>query len=347
MVVLPAFSSSKDPFLRGGDVSEIPQIEDAGKAFSYGGKAMDPFQIMKKAGWNFVRFRVWNAPKDGYCDKAHTLAMAKRAKDAGLRISIDFHYSDSWADPGKQPKPAAWRNLPVDKLADAVHDFTADVVSALIAQGTPPIMVQVGNEITAGMLWPEGKLKEGSEGWDTLALLVKAGLKGVHDAAGKSKILTMIHLDRGGDKAGAIWWFDEAKKRGIEFDTIGLSYYPWWHGHLDALVDTLKVVSERYRKDVYVVETAYPWTEKAVGSFGILESKLEPGYAPNPDGQAKFLAKVTEIVKGVPKGRGKGILYWAPMSIPTNGRLGGWSVFATFDDKGSGLPAIDVLGGKL
>ena len=133
-----AMGQTSSPFLRGGDVSEIPEVEAAGGHYLYHGKQTDPFVMMRQAGWNFVRFRVWNNPRGAWCDKQHTLALAIRAAQQGLKISLDFHYSDWWADPAKQTKPAAWKDLPFDRLQTAVYDYTKDVVAAMVEQGTPP-----------------------------------------------------------------------------------------------------------------------------------------------------------------------------------------------------------------
>lgn len=335
-------------FLRGGDVSEIPQVEDAGGKYYLDGQAMDPFQLMKKEGWNFVRFRVWNHPFDGYCDKDHTLALAKRAAALGFKISIDFHYSDWWADPGKQNKPAVWKDLPFDQLTKALHDFTKDVVSALVRQGTPPYMVQIGNEITAGMLWPDGHVTSSDPGqWHKLGALIQAGIDGVHDAENGHKILTMIHLDRGGDNKGATWWFDNLAKQGVNFDLIGLSYYPYWHGHLDALQANLIDLANRYRKPIYVVETGYAWTSVTNrGGNGGFNQRLEEGYPATPEGQAGFLSRVEQIILQTPHGLGKGLLYWAPAWIPTPKNPQGWGNLALFDFKGNALPGVAAMGGK-
>jgi len=329
-------------FLCGGDVSEIPEVLAGGAKYFVGGKVIDPFVAMKKAGWNFVRFRVWNDPHGEWCDKAHTLAAAKLAHAQGLKISLDFHYSDYWADPGKQNKPKAWKDLPFDALVTALHDYTKDVVSAMVKQGTPPIMVQVGNEITPGMLWPDGR-NDSPEGWHRLARLVRAGCEAVKESS--PQIDTMIHLDRGGDNKTAVWWFDQLKKEGVDFDLIGLSYYPWWHGSLKALQANLNDLAARYHKDVYVVETSYPWEPESAASPETFKGgKLEPGFAPSPEGQAAFLRRVAEIVREVPEGRGKGLLYWAPTWISEPGRRGGWSSLILFDHEGHALPGFAAMG---
>jgi arabinogalactan endo-1,4-beta-galactosidase len=337
-------------FLRGGDVSEIPQVEAAGGHYSYHGKQGDPFLMMKEAGWNFVRFRIWNDPKGGWCDKAQTLALAKRAAAEGIKFSLDFHYSDWWADPGKQTKPAAWKDLPFEKLVKATYDYTRDVVSATIAQGTPPYMVQVGNEITGGMLWPDGKVSGNDPAtWKPLITLLSAGFQAVHDAAGTHTVITMIHLDRGGDNKGATWWFDNAIKNGLQFDTIGLSYYPVWHGQLSAMQANVNDLALRYHKDIYIVETGYPWVldERSRSSEHVEgDSKgLLAEYPATPKGQCQFLAKVTEIIQHIPEGRGKGLLYWAPTWISPNKKPSPYDNLALFNYGGDSLPSFDTIGG--
>ena len=317
--VLPSPSLAQK-FLCGGDVSEIPQVEAAGGTYRYRGKVQDPFAIMQKAGWNFVRFRIWNDPKNGFCDKAYTLKLAQRARAHGLKISLDFHYSDWWADPGKQYAPAKWRDLSMDQLETALYGYTKDVVDSMIRQGTPPYMVQVGNEITSGMCWPQGRLDGNKPGpWQNLARLLNAGIRAVHDAAGKRHILTMIHLDRGGDNQVSRWWFDHIVHEGVNFDAIGLSYYPFWHGRLSAMKSNIDDLAARYGKDVYIVETAYPWTEASQAhQEGVLndgKAAPESAYPVSPAGQAAFLEQAKAIIRAVPGHRGKGLLYWAPTWI--------------------------------
>jgi arabinogalactan endo-1,4-beta-galactosidase len=338
-------------FFAGGDVSEIPQVETAGGHYAYQGQVEDPFAIMRKAGWNFVRFRIWNDPRGGLCDKEYTLNLAKRAQAQGLRISLDFHYSDWWADPGKQYAPAKWRDLPLDEMEAALYSYTKDVVASMIRQGTPPYMVQVGNEITSGMCWPQARLHgEDETPWNHLAGLLSAGIRAVHDAAGKRRILTMIHLDRGGDNKGARWWFDHILREGVKFDAIGLSYYPFWHGHLQAMQDNINDLASRYGKDVYIVETAYPWTtpSDAHQDGAVFDAKrsLESGFPATPEGQAAFLAKVKSIIKAVPHHRGEWLLYWAPTWISATGQKTPYANMATFDYSGAALPAVDVLSAR-
>jgi arabinogalactan endo-1,4-beta-galactosidase len=351
MITLLAFAAAQLPpmFLRGGDVSEIPEVEANGGQYSYKDVVQDPFAILREAGWNFVRFRIWNHPKLGYCDADHTLAVAKRAQEAGLKISLDFHYSDWWADPGKQSKPAAWKDLPFDKLVQAVYDYTKDLVTRMEQQRTPPYMVQIGNEITSGMLWPDGQVKNNDPAsWGRLAKLLDAGIRAVHDAPGGRSILTMIHLDRGGDNKGARWWFDNLARYHVDFDTIGLSYYPFWHGPLSAVQTNVDDLATRYHKDVYIVETGYPWTMNLTGrgSEQVMGDKrlVLPAFPATPDGQALFLTTVEKIILGVPGGRGKGLLYWAPTWISAPRQKNPYDNLALFDFEGHAEPAVDALG---
>lgn len=335
-------------FLRGGDISEIPEVEASGAQYRLNGEVRDPFDILRAEGWNFVRFRVWNDPKGGWCDKDHTLAMARRAKAHGMAISLDFHYSDWWADPQKQIKPAAWKDLDFKHLTNALYDYTKDVVAAMVAQGTPPIMVQVGNEIRNGMLWPDGQIKGDEQGgWDRCADLLKAGFRAVHEASGPNKIQTMIHLDYGGDNKHAVWWFDRVKSEGVKFDLIGLSYYPFWHGHLDAMEANVNDLARRYHKPVYIVETGYPWqVDYKVGGRVFNGPNLEAGYPATPEGQAAFLRKVVSVLQAIPGGYGRGILYWAPTWIAPPSRHGTYGNLALFDFDGNALPSLAAIGGK-
>ena len=339
----------------GGDVSDIPQVEAAGGIYSYRGKIEDPFAIMKEAGWNLVRFRIWNDPKNGDCDKEYVLKLAKRAQAAGLNISLDFHYSDWWADPGKQYAPAAWKDYPLEKLESVLYSYTKDVVSAMIRQGTPPVMVQVGNEILSGMCWPVGRLEgDKEEPWQNLAGLLRAGIQAIRDAAkdqgGDRKILTMIHLDRGGDNKGARWWFDHIQKEGVEFDMIGLSYYPFWHGTLDDLKQNLNDLATRYGKDLMVAETAYPWADADPDhqKGALFDGKTAPlaQFPVSPDGQREFLEAVKKIIHAVPGGHGKGFLYWAPTWISLPKAQSAYANLALFDYDGKALPGVDSLQGN-
>jgi beta-galactosidase len=240
----------------GADISFLPELEAKGMKFSDKGVEKDAIQILKDHGMNYVRLRIFNepardsgySPGKGFCDLAHTLAMAKRVKAVGMKLLLDFHYSDYWADPGKQSKPAAWKGLSFPELKKALYDYTKNVMQQLKDQGTVPDMVQVGNEINHGIVWPEGNVAN----MDQLAALIKAGSQAVMEVSPSTVLL--IHLALGGQNEESVFFLDNMLARGVPFDVIGLSYYPKWHGTLDDLRYNINDLARRYKKDMVVVE---------------------------------------------------------------------------------------------
>ncbi|MDQ6844666.1 MAG: glycosyl hydrolase 53 family protein, partial [Bacteroidota bacterium] len=240
----------------GADISFLPELEAKGIKFSDKGKQEDVIQILKDHGFNYIRLRLFvnpandsgYSPGKGFCDLPHTLEMAKRIKKAGLKFLLDFHYSDTWADPGKQYIPAAWEGLSFPQLTDKVYDYTKQVLAALKAQGTLPDMVQTGNEINHGMIWPAGNIQHP----DSLAALLNAGIAAVKDV--DPKIITMIHIALGGQNNESQFFLDNMINRGVTFDVIGESYYPKWHGTLQNLQSNLTALKKKYNKPVIVAE---------------------------------------------------------------------------------------------
>ena len=326
----------------GGDVTFIPQVERNGGVYRRNGKPVDPLTVMKESGQNLARIRLWNNPADGDCALPQVIALAKRCKKAGLEVLIDFHYSDTWADPAHQITPKAWKDFKLSELVGAVHDFTAQSLQKMVAAGVTPSMVQVGNEITGGMLWPLGRYDK----MDNLADLLKAGLSAVKEVCPTAK--TMIHIDRGGDIKSANWFYGEMKRGKVEYNLIGLSYYPWWQGSLAKLAANLEALSSAYGKDIIVVETAYPWTvlpaSKAKGRIAGDPSKLLKPFQATPAWQAAFLTKLTSIVSQTPGGRGVGVVYWAPDWLETKKKRSPWDNLNWYDDEGNLLPAAASLG---
>ena len=344
-------SARAEPLWRGGDVSFLPQVEAAGGTFQAHGETAGLLDILSVHGLDTVRLRLWHSPQGGHSGLPEVLALARRAEQAHLRILLDFHYSDTWADPAHQHKPAAWQGLAYPVLCDSVRAYTADVLRAFAAQGTPPAMVQLGNEITTGLLWDDGRVggvHDTPEQWDRLAGLLSAAAGAVAEAVpAQVRPDIMIHLDRGGDNAGCRWFLDNILERGVAFDAIGLSYYPWWHGDLAALAGNLNDLAGRYGKDVMVVETAYPWTlgwHDGVHNMVGTADQLLPGYADTPHGQARFLAALLQVVLEVPEGRGKGVVWWSPGWISSPGAGSAWENLTLFDFQGNALPALQTLG---
>ncbi|MFJ8977337.1 arabinogalactan endo-beta-1,4-galactanase [Streptomyces sp. NPDC102282] len=332
--------------VRGGDLSTLPKNEAHGATYSNAsGTTGDAMSILKSSGMNYVRLKVWVNPADGYNDKAHVLAMAKRAKALGMKTLIDFHYSDAWADPGKQNKPAAWAGHSYAQLRTDVYNHTYDVLNALKAQGTTADMVQVGNEINGGMLWPEGS----TNNWSQLAGLITSGANAAKAVSSGTKVA--LHLAEGGDNAGTRWWFDNAVAQKVPFDVIALSYYGYWHGSLSELQTNLDDAASRYGKPVMVAETAYAHTlanADGLENNVATASQLVSGYPATPAGQAANLRDVMNVVEAVPNGRGLGAVYWEPAwtavtgsgwdpADPSSGNA--WENQAVFDHNGKLLPA--------
>jgi arabinogalactan endo-1,4-beta-galactosidase len=331
----------------GSDISSLKKSEDMGGIYKYSdGTQADALQILKDAGMNYARLRVFVEPIDGYHGKEEILEMALRLKEQGIKILVDFHYSDNWADPGKQNKPGAWKDLDFEQLKKALYDHTYDVCSSLVAQGTAPDMVQVGNEINAGMLWPDGDYNH----FDNLAALLKEGYRAVKDCS--STTLVMLHIAEGGDNDLARWWFDNITGREVPFDVIGISYYPFWHGSLGELQTNLFDISERYNKDVIVVETAYAFTDQEDDFLSNIANTglIVPGYPYTPEGQRAMLRDIMSVVRAVPNGRGLGIFYWDATwtAVPGNGwdstdpqSGNAWENQALFDFNDQALPALE------
>lgn len=270
----------------GADISFLPELEARGLKFKDNGVEKDAIEILKMHGFNYVRLRIFNdpaqengySPQKGFCDLEHTKAMAKRVKASGMKLLLDFHYSDYWADPGKQFKPKAWEGLDFENLKKALYDYTFQVISELKAQGTSPDMVQIGNEINHGIVWPEGAVAN----LDSLAQLLCAGTAATK--AADPNIVMMLHVALGGQNDESVFFIENMIRRGVHFDVIGESYYPKWHGTLDDLRDNLNDLVRRFDKDVIVVEYS---------------AKKE---------------EVHKIAFDLPGGKGKGTCIWEPLS---------------------------------
>ncbi|MNX02290.1 Arabinogalactan endo-1,4-beta-galactosidase precursor [compost metagenome] len=343
-----------DTWIKGMDVSFLDEIEQEGGQFyaEPGGEAEDCLDILRAQGTDSIRLRLWNDPAGGFCNLERTLHMIKRIKEKGFHVLLDFHYSDKWADPANQWKPKAWENLSYDELRRAVYGYTFEVLIMLKAQGTLPDMVQIGNEITPGMLWNEGRVDgaeyDTDEQWERFTGLVKAGIAAVREVSESIRI--MIHIDRGGDYAAAQKFYDRFTALEVLYDVIGLSYYPWWHGTLEDLKFTLNSLALRYHKDIIVVETAYPWTLEQKTGFPLIVEKpeqLHPGYEATPEGQLKYMQDFVQVIRNTPEGRGIGFYYWEPCWIPSKtewsvGHANNWSNLTMFDYSGTMLPALNI-----
>jgi arabinogalactan endo-1,4-beta-galactosidase len=283
-------------FAYGADIGWVTQEEAEGVVFrdASGAKA-DPYVLLKNLGINAIRLRVWVNPAKGWNGKADLLAKAKRAQANGQKVMIDFHYSDNWADPQKQNKPVAWAGHDVKQLTKDVYDHTFEVLSYLKANGVDVAWVQPGNEITNGLLWPDG----GTEHFDALTAFTNAGYDATKAVYPDAQVV--VHIDNGWDSDKCRWWFDNFFKAGGKADIIGLSYYPYWSKAKDwkvtnpMLSATMTDLVARYNKPIMVVETGYSYDE--------------------PEVAKTVLSDVVARTKALGD-KGLGVFYWEPDTDP-------------------------------
>lgn len=329
-------------FYKGMDISSLPEHEDgAEKFYNSQGEEVDAFELLECNNINSVRLRIWNNPDNfpeakGYCDLEHTLSMAKRIKEKGMHFVLDFHYSDYWADPGQQRKPKEWEALSFDELCSAVYDYTTMVLDELDKIGCLPAMVQVGNEIRSGMLFPDGAVPD----YEHLAKLVNAGIKACRDKS--PEIEVMIHLDQGGRYYYLKEWFDSMFEAGMKpIDAIGISFYSFWHGTFMDLKQSMESLIKRYNLPVYVVETAHPWRHcenehvtKALMKTAGLPAGIEE--------QKRSLELIMQIAAEASGKMNTGVYYWEPLCIPGK-TYGSWDEnMGMLDTNGHALPSFEV-----
>ncbi len=262
----------------------------------------DAVIILKNHDFNWIRIRLFHTPNPSNygasMDLGYVTALAARVKADGFKFLLDIHYSDTWADPTHQTKPVAWQSLSYSELVTAVYEYTRDVIEYLRTNDAMPDMVQIGNEIRCGMLWPDGNPCGGGGGsWSNLADLINAGIAGVDAGRGSEPMPEiMIHIDRGGNQSSTEWFFDNLLAQGVEFDVIGQSFYPKWHGTLDDLTVNLNFMAANYSQDIIVEETAEYYTSDGA----------------TPESQKAFLEELIERVQDTPDGKGRGVCYWEP-----------------------------------
>ena len=334
--------NKRPDFYKGADISFLPQCLDAGmKVKDFDGSEKEPFELLEKYGVNAIRLRIWHTPENvpesgGYCDLAHTIAMAQEIRKHGMQFMLDFHYSDFWADPGQQKKPKAWEKLNFEQLQNAVYSYTRDTLLTLQERGLLPDIVQIGNEIRSGLLFPEGELPD----YAGMVQLVNAGIQGARSVADPSEMQVLIHLDQGGRYFYLKEWFSHALAEGLmDFDLIGLSYYPFWHGTYTDLKETMERLVEEYRKPIMIVESAYAWRKCENGFIDEAQEKIA-GFPASPKGQLKALELVNGITASLPDQMGRGVFYWEPICLPVNG-VGSWAEnMGLLDEDGRVLDGI-------
>lgn len=317
------YSSEMIKFANGADIGWLHQMEATGyKFYNDDGCEEDCLKILKDHGIDSIRLRAWVNPSDdpacGHCRTEEVVEMAIRAENMGFRLMIDLHYSDSWADPEKQNKPAAWENHSFEELVSDVYDYTLDVMNALKNKGITPEWVQVGNEIPNGMLWPEGS----TDNFSQLTKLLNSGYDAVKSVFSDAKVI--IHLDQGDDRERFIRFFDNHNDNGGKYDVIGVSYYPYWLNKnyketIDNLSRNLEEFVVRYDKEVMVCEIGGEDTEE--------------------NDTYNMIKEVIKRVKDIPDKKGLGVFYWEPQGAYS------WSKYklSAWGDDGKSTKAIDAF----
>lgn len=327
--ILITHLSYSQNYMVGADFSFVKEAEDNGFAFKENGKVKSCIQIFKDHGYNWARLRLFHTPTQLPNNLDYTITLAKEAKIQGFKFLLDYHYSDTWADPAKQFIPKAWEGKSQVELEKAVYEYTRKTMLAFSEADVFPDMVQIGNEISHGMLWPNGKLPEN---WDNLAAFIKAGINGVYASCGNNPCPEiMIHIDKGGDKDFTKYFFDKLNSYDIRYDVIGQSYYPWWHGSLLDLRECLNFTANEYKKNIILLETAYNYSPAEY------INKNAP-FPESPEGQKEFLEAVNQIILQIPNNRGLGIFWWEP-AAPNKG----FSYRTFFKADGNVLPVINVF----
>jgi arabinogalactan endo-1,4-beta-galactosidase len=342
-------------FLAAADFSFLAYFESLGVQYKDGGVTQDAFQILKNHGVNCVRLRLFTSsqaqamsnPYNNINNTNYTIPLAVRVKNAGLLFSLDFHYSDTWADPGHQATPSAWTNLSYSNLVIQMRAYNSNTIAAFAAAGAMPDYVQIGNEITDGMLWPNGQLTgtwgPSNPSWIRLGQLMNAAYQGIQDAVtatGEPMPKIVVHIDRGGDYATSTNYFANLEAQGVPFDIIGESYYPFFQGSLTSMSNCVVGVANMFGKPVVLAETAFPWTNTCPAAW--LPDLF--GYPPSTIGQVSWLVSEGQILRTVPGGLGAGVFYWGGEYQAANGvNEAGYNTASFWDANGNVLPSLNAL----
>ena len=344
--VLLIFGCSKKIYL-GADLSYINEIEECGAQFKSDGKKVDPFILFAEKGTNLIRVRLWHTPRTPYSNFNDVKKTIARAKAQKMEVLLDFHYSDTWADPGRQDIPKAWVEINDQNiLGDSLYNYTYLTLSKLNDANLLPEMVQVGNETNSELLQPEGKFKDNID-WNRNSMLLNKGIKAVRDISAISgkKIEVMLHIAQ---PENALKWFAAADNNNLkDFDWIGISYYPLWSEYkFDRLPVAIDSLIKTYKKKLMVVETSYPYTlENIDKANNILDQKaLLAEYPATPEGQKNYMIDLTRITL---KAGGKGVVYWEPAWVTSScktlwGEGSHWDN-ATFFDAANGNEALPAF----
>jgi arabinogalactan endo-1,4-beta-galactosidase len=345
----PVCLRAQTNFIVGADLSLLAYFETNGIVYKDNGQAGDAIQILKNHGINCIRLRLFTSsaaqaqanPYNYINNLTYTVPLAVRVKNAGLQFMLDFHYSDTWADPGHQTTPAAWSGLTFAQLVPQMRAYNSNAIATFAAAGAMPDFVQIGNEITDGMLWTNGQLSgtwsSSNPSWVRLGELMTNAIQGIRDAAnatGAKMPKIVVHIDRGGDWGTTRAFFDNLNAQGVPYDIIGESYYPFYHGPYTNLASCLTNAALRYGKPIFIAETDFPY---------IFSTNLW-GIPATTNGQVQFVATLAQIVKGVPNHLGAGIFWWGAEYQYPNANQAGVGTRSFFGSDANLLPAAGAFG---
>jgi arabinogalactan endo-1,4-beta-galactosidase len=333
------------PYALGADISLLTRYEEKGAVYQdEDGNDISVLPFFKSNGFNYVRYRLFVNPdlNSTACqDLNYVINLCKRSKAEGLKILLDFHYSDTWADPGSQTKPAAWMDLSTEQLIDELYNYTKLVLETMKAEGVMPDMIQAGNEITPGMLWNDGRVNLWEDKWNTntqwtnFTNLLKSAIKAIREVGGReTKII--IHTERSGDATATQDFYNKMTQYEVDYDIVGLSYYPFWHGTLSDIEKTIAILKTYFsHKEVMFVEIAYPYNDYGYPA----DSNIAKPYPSTPEGQVRFAREFIQLISKHPNVTG--FFYWfaeetcSPQWVHPDMHRG------LFDNKtGKALPAL-------
>ena len=338
-------------FYKGMDLSFQPELENYNIDYKdENNNAVNLLDFVSENGTNLVRLKLWHTPQDGQNSLDDVKAYASRIKAKNMQFLLNFHYSDYWADPGTQNPPAAWQNMTQSELRVAIYEYTKDVVTQLKNQNTLPDIIQIGNETDSGFLWNYGKVwNEFSDNWVNYAALVNEAIRGVKDVDTEDKVKIMIHV---ANLESAIFFFNELLVYNVDFDIIGLSYYPQFHTqNLSIVQSKLNELATTFDQDILMVEVAYPftfdWNDNSNNFIGSSDQILDE-FEATPSGQKAYFEWLVSTIKNIPNNKGIGFCYWAPDWVAFSGNEvtsttgSAWENQCMFDFDYRALPVFDV-----
>lgn len=344
-------TESDTVFYKGMDLSFQSELEAYDLDYKdENGNSVELLNFVKNKGTNLIRLKLWHTPQDGENGLEDVKAYAQRIKANNMDFLLNFHYSDYWADPGTQTPPVAWQDMSLEEVKVAIYNYTKNVVEQLKAQNTMPDIIQVGNETDSGFLWNYGKVwNEFNDNWINYAALVKEAIRAIREVDTENKTKVMLHV------AGittATPFFNQLAPFNVDFDIIGLSYYPQFQTRdINQVETTLNSIAETFNKPILMVEIAYPftlqWNDNSTNYIGSLDQIITE-FPPTPQGQKQYLEWLTTTIKNIPNNLGIGFCYWAPDWVAFNGNENtstfgsAWENQCLFDFEFRALPALDI-----